>query len=111
MIGLYALGMNIMLKKENIRTFDEVLEEKFGKPGTPEREEYERGFEEFKLGLMIQDARKKKGMTQQELADKCGTNKAYISRVENDIKDVRLSTLRRIVETGLGGELELAVKL
>jgi len=59
---------------------------------------------------MIQEARKKKGMTQQELADKCGTNKAYISRVENDIKDVRLSTLRKIVEAGLGGELELAIK-
>lgn len=100
-----------MLKKENFRTFDEVLDEKFGKPGTPEREEYEQGFEEFKLGLMIQDARKKKGMTQQELADKCGTNKAYISRVENDIKDVRLSTLRKIIESGLGGELELAIKL
>lgn len=99
-----------MLKKENIRTFDEVLDEKFGKRGTTEREEYERGFEEFKLGIMIQEARKKKGMTQQELADKCGTNKAYISRVENDIKDVRLSTLRKIVESGLGGELELAIK-
>ena len=60
---------------------------------------------------MIQDARKKKGMTQQELAEKAGTNKAYISRVENDIKDVRISTLRKIVETGLGGKLELAVKL
>jgi ribosome-binding protein aMBF1 (putative translation factor) len=100
-----------MLKKKNIRTFDEVLDEKFGKRGTPEREEYERGFEEFKLGVMIQEARKKKGLTQQQLADKVGINKAYISRVENDIKDVRYSTLRKIVETGLGGKLELAVKL
>lgn len=89
---------------------DELKDELYGKRGTPEREEYERGFEEFKLGFMIQEARKKKGMTQQELADRCGTNKSYISRIENDIKDVRLSTLRKIVETGLGGELELAVK-
>jgi HTH-type transcriptional regulator/antitoxin HipB len=100
-----------MPKNKNIRTLDEVLDEKFGRRGTPEREEYERGFEEFKLGFLIQEARRKKGMTQQELADKVGTNKAYISRVENDIKDVRLSTLQKIVEIGLGGELELAIKL
>lgn len=100
-----------MLKKGDIRTLEELADEKFGKRGTPERDEIERGFEEFKLGLLIQEARKKKGLTQQELADKVGTNKAYISRVENDIKDVRLSTLQRIVEVGLGGELELAIKL
>lgn len=100
-----------MLKRGDIRTLDEFANEKFGKVGTPERDEVESGFEEFKLGFLIQEARKKKGMTQQELADKCGTNKAYISRVENDIKDVRLSTLQKIVEIGLGGELELAIKL
>ena len=100
-----------MLKKGDIRTIDEFAAEKFGKIGTPGRDQVEQGFEEFKLGFMIQEARKKKGLTQQELADKCGTNKAYISRVENDIKDVRLSTLRKIIESGLGGELELAIKL
>ncbi len=103
--------MNTMARSKNIRTLDEVLDEKFGKRGTATRTEYERGFEEFKLGYLIQEARKKKGLTQQELAEKAGTNKAYISRVENDIKDVRISTLRKIVETGLGGKLELAVKL
>jgi len=100
-----------MARSKNIRTLDEVLDEKFGQRGTATRTEYERGFEEFKLGYLIQEARKKKGLTQQELAEKAGTNKAYISRVENDIKDVRISTLRKIVETGLGGKLELAVKL
>ena len=100
-----------MPKRKNLTSLDELKDQLYGKQGTPEREDYERGFEEFKLGYLIQEARKKKGMTQQELADKVGTNKAYISRVENDIKDVRLSTLRKIVEVGLGGELELAVKL
>lgn len=100
-----------MKKNPNLTPLSELIDNEFGKRGTPEREEYERGFEEFKLGFMIQEARKKKGLTQQELADKCGTNKAYISRVENDIKDVRLSTLRKIIESGLGGELELAIKL
>ena len=50
-------------------------------------------------------------MTQEELAEKCGTNKAYISRVENDIKDVRISTLQKIIEVGLGGQLNLSIKL
>ncbi len=98
-------------KDKNLTSLSELKDELYGKRGTPKREEYERGFEEFKLGYLIQEARKKKGMTQQELADKVGTNKAYISRVENDVKDVRISTLRKIVETGLGGKLELGVKL
>lgn len=100
-----------MKKKPDLTPISELIEQEYGERVTPKRETFERGFEEFKLGYLIQEARKKKGMTQQELADKAGTNKAYISRVENDIKDVRLSTLRKIVETGLGGELELAIKL
>lgn len=100
-----------MQKKKNLRTLDEFADEKFGKLGTPERDRIERDAEGYRLGLLIQEARKKKGLTQQQLADKVGINKAYISRVENDIKDVRYSTLRKIVETGLGGQLELAIKL
>lgn len=100
-----------MKRNPNLTPLSELIDKEFGKLGTPTRDEYQRGFEEFKMGILIQEARKKKGMTQQELADKCGTNKAYISRVENDIKDVRLSTLRKIIESGLGGELELAIKL
>lgn len=60
---------------------------------------------------MIHIARIEKGMTQEQLAIKCGTNKAYISKVENDIKDVRISTLKKIVEIGLGGQLQLSIKI
>ena len=60
---------------------------------------------------MIQLARQEKGLTQQALAEKCGTNKAYISKVENNLKEVRLSTLQRIIEQGLGGKLELRIAL
>lgn len=100
-----------MKKDPNLTPLSDLIERGYGKRRTQKRDDFEKGFEEFKLGFLIQDARKKKGMTQQELAEKAGTNKAYISRVENDIKDVRISTLRKIVETGLGGKLELAVKL
>ena len=100
-----------MKKNPNLTPLSELIDQEYGKPGTATRDGYERGFQEFKLGVLIQEARKKKCLTQQELADKVGTNKAAISRVEYDIKDVRLSTLRKIIETGLGGELELAIKL
>jgi ribosome-binding protein aMBF1 (putative translation factor) len=100
-----------MKKNPNLTPLSDLVEKEYGKRGSSKREAFEKGFEEFKLGFLIQEARKKKGLTQQELADKAGTNKAYISRVENDIKDIRLSTLRKIVENGLGGELELAIKL
>ncbi len=59
----------------------------------------------------MHEARLKKGLTQEQLAERCGTNKAYISRVENNIKDVRLSTLQKIIEIGLGGQLNLSIKL
>ena len=60
---------------------------------------------------MLQEARLKSGMTQQELADKVGTTKSYISKIENNVKEARISTLEKIVELGLGGHLELNIKL
>jgi len=58
---------------------------------------------------MIQELRKEKGLTQEELAQKCGTTKNYISRIENNASDIRLSTLMRIIREGLGGHLQLRV--
>lgn len=89
--------------------FEDHLDMQYGKRGTNRREEYEQGFEVFKLGVMLQELRKEKGMTQEELANKCGTTKTYISRIENNVSDIRLSTLMRIIREGLGGELKLSV--
>jgi HTH-type transcriptional regulator/antitoxin HipB len=100
-----------MKKKTSLKTLDEFIEENYGKRGTKKREKFELGYEEFRLGMLIQQARIERGLTQEQLAEKCGTNKGYISKIENDIKEVRLSTLRKIVEFGLGGKLELAIKL
>ena len=69
---------------------DEFIEEEYGDRGNQNREDFEQGYEEFKLGFLLQQARLEKGMTQEELAEKCGTNKGYISRVENNIKDIRI---------------------
>lgn len=100
-----------MLKKNRTMTLDQFKEKHYGKRGNAKREKLEKGYQEFKLGALIYEARLEKGMTQEELAEKCGTNKAYISRVENDIKDVRISTLQKIIEVGLGGQLNLSIKL
>lgn len=100
-----------MSKKDNLKTLDQFIEEEFGQEGTPDRQAFEKGYEAFKIGFLIQQARIEKGMTQEELAEKCGTNKGYISRIENNLKEVRLSTLQKIVERGLGGHLELSIKL
>lgn len=69
------------------------------------------GEEEFTIGTLIKEARQEKGITQEELAQRVGTTKSYISKIENNVKEVRLSTLQRIVEVGLGGELKLSIKL
>ena len=97
--------------KNNTKTLDQFIDEHYGKEGTVKRIKFEKGYETFKLGFLIQSARIEKGMTQEELAAKCGTNKGYISKIENDVKEVRLSTLQKIVEQGLGGQLELSIKL
>ena len=95
--------------KNKLTAFSDHLDQQYGKKGTEERERYEEGFEAFKLGAMIQELRKEQGMTQGQLAKKCGTTKTYISRIENNASDIRLSTLMRIIREGLGGNLKLNV--
>lgn len=64
----------------------------------------------LKLGRLIRDARRKAGLTQQELAIRSGTSRTYISRIENDRSDVELATLKKIIEIGLGRQLEIKIK-
>ena len=97
--------------KNDFKDFNEMLDVKYGKRGTPTRENWENELESFKNVVLIEKARKKRNMTQEELALKCGTNKSYISRIENDSSDIRLSTLMRIVKDGLGGNLKLSLDL
>jgi ribosome-binding protein aMBF1 (putative translation factor) len=99
------------MKNNNIKTLSEFKDKHYGKVGTTERDQLDSGYEQFKLGTLIHEARLEKGMTQEQLAIKCGTTKSYISRIENNVKEVRLSTLQKIVELGLGGHLELSIKL
>jgi DNA-binding XRE family transcriptional regulator len=99
------------IANKNITTLDEVLDSKYGKRGASKREKWEQEFETFRLGVLLEEARMKLGMTQEELAEKCGTNKSYISRIENNSTDIRLSTLMKIIQQGLGGHLTLTLQL
>jgi len=94
---------------KNLTSFQDHLDQQYGKRGTPKREKFEEGFEAFKLGVMIQELRKENGLTQEQLAEKCGTTKNYISRIENNASDIRLSTLMRIIREGFGKQLRLFV--
>jgi HTH-type transcriptional regulator/antitoxin HipB len=95
---------------KNLKSFEELLEKRYGKKGSAKRNAYKTEYDAFRLGVLIQKARKKQHISQEQLAEKCGTNKSYISRIENDASDIRLSTLMRIIEYGLGGHLRLSIK-
>ena len=101
-----------MKKKTNkLTSFTDHLKEQYGDKGTDSREKYEQGFEAFKLGVMLAELRHDRGLTQEQLANKCGTTKTYISRIENNASDIRLSTLMRIISQGFGGQLKLNVEI
>jgi HTH-type transcriptional regulator/antitoxin HipB len=97
------------LDSNSIVSWDDHLDNKYGKLGTATREKYEEDFDSFKIGVLIQEARKQRNLTQEELALKSGTTKHYISRIENNASDIRLSTLMRIIREGLGGQLNLSL--
>lgn len=98
-------------ENKDLTSWDDHLDSKYGKPGTSSREKYEEEFEAFKIGVLIQEARKRQNLTQEQLAERVGTTKNYISRIENNASDIRLSTLMRIIRDGLDGHLKLSMEL
>ena len=72
------------MKKKNLTSLSDFIDEKVGPKGTKKRDKYEREFETFKLGVLIQQARQEKGLTQEQVAELAGTNKSYISKLEKD---------------------------
>jgi ribosome-binding protein aMBF1 (putative translation factor) len=71
--------------------------------------EYDKGYEEFKIGVIIKELRLREGMTQEELAEKMNTKKSVISRMENHSEDIRLSTLSKVAGV-FGKKLQIAIK-
>ena len=100
------------MKDEEIRkakNFDELLDIKYGAIGTKRRDEFEEQAQYYVISEMLKEARTEAKMTQEQLAEKIGTKKSYISRVENGQCDMQLSTLYRIFEFGLGKRVNLLI--
>jgi len=91
----------------NAKNFDELLDIKYGKIGSEKRDNFEEKAQYFVISEMLREARKEAHMTQEQLAEKIGTKKSYISRLENGKCDIQLSTLYRIFEFGLGKRISL----
>mgnify|MGYP002652688705 FL=1 len=96
-------------ENKNITTFDQLLDSKYGKPGNPERTNFEIKAKAFAIGELIKEERRLAHLTQQELADKTGTKKSFISRIENGHTDIQLSTLYRLLEIGLGKKISISI--
>lgn len=99
-----------MKNKLKLKSFEEHLDERYGKIGAKKRDEFERKSKAFIIGEMLKEARRSAKMTQEELARKAKTKKSYISRLENGKIDVQLSTLLRIFEEGLGRTVHLTIR-
>ena len=97
-----------MKNYNNISSFDQLIEVEHGKIGTESRNKYEENSQMFIISEMLKDARKEAKITQEQLAEKTGTKKSYISRIENNIKEVRISTLQKIVELDCWNETFIA---
>ena len=97
------------MSKKNLTSLSDFIDEHVGLKGSKKRDKFDEGYEAFKLGFLLQQARQDKGLTQEQVATLSGTNKSYISKLENDLKDIKLSTLQKIIKNGLGGDLQISI--
>lgn len=94
---------------KNLKAFSQHLDERYGKNGSPERTEFEIKAKSFAIGELIKEERKLAKLTQQQLAEKIGAKKSFISRIENGKSDIQLSTLYKLIEFGLGRKVNLTI--
>ncbi len=92
-----------------ITTFEEILDSKYGKKGSIIRDQYDADSLSFRLGIMLKEARIEMNMTQEELAEKTGTKKSYISRIERGLSNIQLTTFHKLVEIGLNKSLNISI--
>ncbi|MCB9363802.1 MAG: helix-turn-helix transcriptional regulator [Flavobacteriales bacterium] len=95
----------------NTKSWKDIKDNVYGKQGTERRDELDRDFESFKIGLLLKKAREEKHLTQEQLADIVDKKRTYISRVENNGSNLTLKTLFDIVEKGLGGKVNISIDL
>jgi len=94
---------------KKVKTFDQLLDEKYGAKGNTERDQFDANSLAFRLGAMLKEARVEANLTQEELAEKTGTKKSYISRIERGLSDIQISTYYKLIEIGLGKHLNISI--
>lgn len=97
--------------KTNPKTINDLFDQKYGEKGTKSREAFEERAETYMVAELVKESRKKAHLTQEQLAEKLNVKRTYISKIERASSDVRISTLRKIIEIGLGGKLHISVEL
>jgi ribosome-binding protein aMBF1 (putative translation factor) len=95
--------------KKHLTSFDDHLDQRYGPIGSPDRTNFEIKAKAFAIGEIIREARKEAKMTQEQLAERTGTKKSFISRIENGRSDIQLSTLYKLMEIGLGKRVNLTI--
>ncbi len=95
----------------NTKSWKQIKDEVYGEVGTERRDQLDRDFESFKIGLELKKARETKNLTQNELAVLVDKKREYISRIENNGSNLTLKTLFDIVEKGLGGKVIIQIKI
>lgn len=96
-------------KMKNITDFEDILKDKYGEKGTISRDKYDADSLAFRLGVMLKEARNDAMITQDELAQRTGTKKSYISRIERGQSDIQISTYYKLIEIGLGKHLNISI--
>lgn len=91
------------------KTLSQLLDENYGPKGTKKRDQYDAESLAFRLGVMLKEARKEAKLTQEELAQRTGTKKSYISRIERGLSDIQISTYNKLIEIGLGRHLNITI--
>ena len=94
---------------KNLTDFEDILKEKYGDKGSEKRDKFDAESLAFRLGVMLKQARKEANLTQEELAERTGTNKSYISRIERGLSDIQVSTYYKLIEVGLGKNLNISI--
>ena len=94
---------------KNVKTFDQLLDEKYGKKGNTERDQFDADSLDFRFGVMLKEARVEANLTQVELAEKTDTKKSYISRIERGLSDIQISTYYKLIELSLGKHLNISI--
>lgn len=94
----------------NTKSWTKIKDDVYGKVGTERRDQLDRDFESFKVGLQLKKVREEKNLTQSELAEIVNKKREFISRIENNGSNLTLKTLFDIVEKGLGGKVKISIE-